>query len=540
MLKHIVKVVLLDKARFLLSLVVTLIVSIGTVYILFARSHIVNSMFAKTEDVWYGILLLIVLLIVVELLRAYLKVVIANLVKIWKVFLGDKISHNIENMPFHQFHSVDAGEHMTKYTYHLELLSAYLFLPITGLLSAAVLFVASLAFLWLISWKFVVFAIVSMAAMFLLSGKFGKRISAGYAQLAALNGEFSGVLKEYVDGYDELKNIGMIHLFSKEVHNSQIKKEAQQYQISKYMAFGELTLQSIEKLFEMLIFAFAIFLVWQNEVTIGAVVSVSSILGVYLNAGNQLIDLYIKVLGTKEILASILYSEEKDERMYPEVQERIVLTNVDLAYNGTKVLEHVDLCLQKGGKYALVGKSGSGKSTIINLLLGRLAPSDGLVTIDEHSLPVPTDLNFSKQIGYISQQSMVFSGTIKYNICLGDSFSDEEIWSVLDAVCLKDLVSDMKDGLDTDVGSRGSSLSGGEKQRLVLARILIRRFPILILDEATAALDETTAKTIESSLLNDPSKTVLMITHHLQESVKPYLSQIFEIENKTVTATLTD
>lgn len=130
MLKHIVKVVLLDKARFLLSLVVTLIVSIGTVYILFARSHIVNSMFAKTEDVWYGILLLIVLLIVVELLRAYLKVVIANLVKIWKVFLGDKISHNIENMPFHQFHSVDAGEHMTKYTYHLELLSAYLFYPL--------------------------------------------------------------------------------------------------------------------------------------------------------------------------------------------------------------------------------------------------------------------------------------------------------------------------------------------------------------------------------------------------------------------------
>ena len=301
MIKNILEVITLNKLKLCIMFILTLIVSIGTVYVVYARVDIVDSVIYKTGSLWTKVGVIICILIIVELLRAWLKIIIAQLVKQWKIYLGDRISKNIETMSQSEFNKVDSGEHMTKYTYQLELLSAYLFSPLTGLLSAIVLFISSVVFLWLINWKFVVFALLSSVAMFLISGKFGNKISVGYTNLSILSGKFSGVLKEYLTGYEDLKNIGKINLFSKNVKESQIQKEDQQYSISKLMAFAELTLQSIEKLLELLIFIFAIYLVLKNELTIGTIASVSTILGIYLTSINQLVDLYIKVIGTKEI-----------------------------------------------------------------------------------------------------------------------------------------------------------------------------------------------------------------------------------------------
>ena len=452
--------------------ILTLIVSIGTVYVVYARVDIVDSVIYKTGSFWTKVGVIICILIIVELLRAWLKIIIAQLVKQWKIYLGDRISKNIETMSQSEFNKIDSGEHMTKYTYQLELLSAYLFSPLTGLLSAIVLFISSVVFLWLINWKFVVFALLSSVAMFLISGKFGNKISVGYTNLSILSGKFSGVLKEYLTGYEDLKNIGKINLFSKNVKASQIQKEDQQYSISKLMAFAELTLQSIEKLLELLIFIFAIYLVLKNELTIGTIASVSTILGIYLTSINQLVDLYIKV----------------------------------------------------------IGKSGSGKSTIIKLLLGKLQSNQDKVLIDGNPLEIQDDINFSKEIGYVSQQTSIFSGSIRYNITLDNSYSDKEIWSILEKVCLADRVKALPDGLDHNLSNMGEILSGGEKQRLVLARVLIRNYPILILDEATSALDEKTAVQIENNILADDKLTLIMISHHIQEEIKKQLTECVELK----------
>jgi len=319
LIKNILEVITLNKLKLSIMFILTLIVSIGTVYVVYARVDIVDSVIYKTGSLWTKVGVIICILIIVELLRAWLKIIIAQLVKQWKIYLGDRISKNIETMSQSEFNKVDSGEHMTKYTYQLELLSAYLFSPLTGLLSAIVLFISSVVFLWIINWKFVVFALLSSIAMFLISGKFGNKISVGYTNLSILSGKFSGVLKEYLTGYEDLKNIGKINLFSKNVKASQVQKEDKQYSISKLMAFAELTLQSIEKLLELLIFIFAIYLVLKNELTIGTIASVSTILGIYLTSINQLVDLYIKVIGTKEILNSVITKATAKETIYPHV-----------------------------------------------------------------------------------------------------------------------------------------------------------------------------------------------------------------------------
>ncbi|MDU3831604.1 ABC transporter ATP-binding protein [Gemella haemolysans] len=530
MIKNILEVISLNKLKLCIMFILTLIVSIGTVYVVYARVDIVDSVIYKTGSLWTKVGVIICILIIVELLRAWLKIIIAQLVKQWKIYLGDRISKNIETMSQSEFNKVDSGEHMTKYTYQLELLSAYLFSPLTGLLSAIVLFISSVVFLWIINWKFVVFALLSSIAMFLISGKFGNKISVGYTNLSILSGKFSGVLKEYLTGYEDLKNIGKINLFSKNVKASQVQKEDKQYSISKLMAFAELTLQSIEKLLELLIFIFAIYLVLKNELTIGTIASVSTILGIYLTSINQLVDLYIKVIGTKEILNSVITKATAKETIYPHVEENIEFKNFNYSFGDNHVIKNFNFNINKGGKYAVIGKSGSGKSTIIKLLLGKLQSNQDKVLIDGNPLEIKDDINFSKEIGYVSQQTSIFSGSIRYNITLDDSYSDEEIWNTLEKVCLADRVKSLPDGLDHNLSNMGEILSGGEKQRLVLARVLIRNYPILILDEATSALDEKTAVQIENNILADDKLTLIMISHHIQEEIKKQLTECVELK----------
>lgn len=530
MMKNILEVITLNKLKLSIMFILTLIVSIGTVYVVYARVDIVNTVVYKTGSLWYKVTIIICILITVELLRAWLKIIVAQLIRQWKIYLGDRISENIENMPQSDFNKVDSGEHMAKYTYQLELLSAYLFSPLTSLLSSIVLFISSVVFLWMINWKFVIFAIVSSGAMFLISGKFGNKIRVGYTNLSILTGKFSGVLKEYISGYEDLKNIGRIKLFSKNVKSSQSQKEDQQYNISKLMGFGELTLQSIEKLFELLIFIFAVYLVLRNELSIGAIASVSTILGIYLTSTGQLVDLYIKVIGTKDILDSVVKKSTVKETKYPHVKEKIEFKNFNYSFGDNHVIKDFNFNINKGGKYAIIGKSGSGKSTLIKLLLGKLHSDTDKVLIDSVPLETQDDINFSNEIGYVSQQTSIFTGSIRYNITLDENFSDEEIWNVLKKVCLDDRVKNLDNGLDHNLENMGEILSGGEKQRLVLARVLIRDYPILILDEATSALDEKTAIRIENNILADNQLTLIMISHHIQEEIKQQLTECVELK----------
>ena len=300
--------------------------------------------------------------------------------------------------------------------------------------------------------------------------------------------------------------------------------------VSKLMAFAELTLQSIEKLLELLIFIFAIYLVLKNELTIGTIASVSTILGIYLTSINQLVDLYIKVIGTKEILNSVITKATTQETIYPHVEKNIEFKDFNYSFGDNHVIKNFNFNINKGGKYAVIGKSGSGKSTIIKLLLGKLQSNQDKVLIDGTPLEIQDDINFSKEIGYVSQQTSIFSGSIRYNVTLDDSYSDEEIWSILEKVCLADRVKALPDGLDHNLSNMGEILSGGEKQRLVLARVLIRNYPILILDEATSALDEKTAVQIENNILADDKLTLIMISHHIQEEIKKQLTECIELK----------
>lgn len=206
--------------------------------------------------------------------------------------------------------------------------------------------------------------------------------------------------------------------------------------------------------------------------------------------------------------------EKEDGRLVEAFD--IDIAGVSYAYKEKEVLKDIFLNVKQGQKIAFVGESGSGKTTLVKLLLGLLKYEKGSIKVGNCEL---SDLNltkFYKNIAYISQDVPIFDGSIRENIVFDKEIKNEEIMKVLKWVGLEKMVNNLENGLDSQIGEKGQLLSGGEKQRLAIARVFFEDAKLVILDEATSAMDNITEQQIMKNVLERlNNKTVIIIAHRL-------------------------
>ncbi len=202
-----------------------------------------------------------------------------------------------------------------------------------------------------------------------------------------------------------------------------------------------------------------------------------------------------------------------------EARGEIVFDDVSFRYDGTNrdQFDHFSVVFPPRKTTAIVGHSGSGKSTLVKLLFRLYDVQEGVVRFDGIDIREFDQYEYRKLLAIVPQDVELFNASIRENILMGDDFSDEEIWNTLRLAVLDERVQQMQNGLDTEVGERGVKLSGGEKQRLGIARALIRRPKILILDEATSSLDTLSERQVKEAIYNleHLDITVIVIAHRL-------------------------
>lgn len=210
-------------------------------------------------------------------------------------------------------------------------------------------------------------------------------------------------------------------------------------------------------------------------------------------------------------------TDPADAREMGEFKENITLKNVNFGYTDELVLKNFSLTIPKGKTIALVGQSGSGKSTIANLLTRFYDINDGYIAIDGHELHHITMHSLRKNIGLVTQESILFNDTIKNNLLIGKpDATDEEIINALKVANAYEFVKELPEGIETGIGDAGGKLSGGQKQRLSIARAVLKNPPIMILDEATSALDTESEKLVQVALENMmQNRTSVVIAHRL-------------------------
>lgn len=283
---------------------------------------------------------------------------------------------------------------------------------------------------------------------------------------------------------------------------------------------------AVFQIFQIVCLAFTGYLAYNGRIPTGDIVLYQSYFATIVNQVSAVITLIptiSKGLESVHSIGEVLLAEDEEENEGKEQLERVKgefeFSNIYFHYPNTSktVLNGLNLKVKEGETIALVGESGAGKSTILNLVIGFNMPSEGAVYLDGKDLSEIDLRSYRKYLAVVPQNTILFSGSIRDNITYGMSNVDDRLLeTVLQASNLKEMVDAMPEGLDTIIGEHGGRLSGGQRQRVAIARALIRDPRVIVLDEATSALDSISEKLIQEALNNlVKGRTTFIVAHRL-------------------------
>ena len=231
-----------------------------------------------------------------------------------------------------------------------------------------------------------------------------------------------------------------------------------------------------------------------------------------IKKGNAAAERIFEILELKNPIA-----DKPDAQQLSSIEEAITFENISFKYEDELVIKNVNLRVMKGHTVALVGQSGSGKSTIANLITRFYDVNEGRIAIDGIDIKDVTKKSLRGMMGLVTQDSILFNDTVKNNIALSkDNATDEEIIEAAKIANAHDFIMELPQGYDTNIGDSGNKLSGGQKQRLSIARAVLKNPPIMILDEATSALDTESERLVQDALEKMmQNRTSIVIAHRL-------------------------
>ncbi len=294
------------------------------------------------------------------------------------------------------------------------------------------------------------------------------------------------------------------------------------------------------------IVAAGVLLANEGEVTMGAIIAAMILNGRVIAPVSQIVGMIIRLDRTMISLNNIdeimnMPVERSAHQHYlsrENLDGDIVFKNVNFSYNDQnfKVLKDVNFTIKKGEKVGIIGKIGSGKSTIAKLLMNLHEPTDGSILIDNTELRQIDPVDLRRAIGYVPQEPFLFMGTIKDNITIGDQFAtDEEILRASKIAGVHDFLGKHQAGYDLQVGERGDGLSGGERQSVTLARALVSNPNIMIFDEPTNSMDDLSEEQFKNKVANIvKDKTVIVITH--RPSILSIVDRLIVIDDGKIIA----
>ncbi|HFD4275814.1 TPA: ABC transporter ATP-binding protein [Vibrio parahaemolyticus] len=357
---------------------------------------------------------------------------------------------------------------------------------------------------------------------------------------------FQNRLVETLDGIYQLRAANKEREFLQQLKESanQVRVDADKYAWQSEAA-GRVSFLLFLIGFE-LFRAVAMLMVMFSDLTIGQIFAVFGYLWFMLSPVQELLGIQFSWYSAKAALKRIndlLELEEEDRPVskvnpFNETREvDVKIEHVDFSYNNeNKVLDDLSLHIPAGKKVALVGASGGGKSTLIQLLIGVYRQNAGSIRFNDE---LTEDIGFEAirdKIAVVLQQPILFNDTLRHNLTLGGHFDEMSLWRALEVAQLQDVISQLNHGLDTQIGRNGIRLSGGQRQRLAIARMVLSNPQFVILDEATSALDTATEAALHKALTEFlRGRTTLIVAHRL--SAVKQADLIYVLEDGKVTQT---
>ncbi|MCL2509074.1 MAG: ABC transporter ATP-binding protein/permease [Oscillospiraceae bacterium] len=402
------------------------------------------------------------------------------------------------------------------------------------LISQVISFVGGFFAMLYVDWRLMLCVMVTALGPMFVSMKYGRRIKTRERQTSEINEGFVDQIKDLLNGFIIIKSFKaekeVLQIFDKQ--NAELEETKRARREANDMV-GIISEASFTIVLIVLV-AVGTFFVFGGTMTIGSVLAFVQLSSEVLNPISKIVTLWSNhkaAVGLVSRISDVIEAKDDscDKIEITDIEQSIMLQNVSFSYDdGKMAISDVSIEFEKGKSYAVVGSSGGGKSTLLRLLLGHLSHYQGEITIDGKELRSINLDSLYDVISVIQQNVFLFDSSIKDNITMFKSFPQEKYREAISMAGLSALIDEKGD--DYDCGEAGGNLSGGEKQRVSIARCLIRETPVLLMDEATAALDNATAAAVSNAILDIDGLTRIIVTHKFEESIMRRYDRIIVIQ----------
>ncbi len=443
--------------------------------------------------------------------------------------LRNALFAQIERLSFSYYDRIEAGQLLTRVTNDVEQIRGFAGNGVVQLASAVVMLIGSTALLLLLNWKLALVALATIPPLFLLLLRFVRRIGPLFGQVQQTLGRLNTVLQEALAG------IRVIRAFSREAYETERYRAVNTELLNKNL----LTVRAFSNNFPFVFLlgnlgtlAVVWYGGWQvigGQLTIGELVAFNTYLGFLLF---PILTIGFQAAGISRAGASALrvfdvldapldVRDAPDAAPLPPVIGRVIFDDVHFRYPGgeREILRGVTFTAEPGQTVAILGTTGSGKSTLMNLLPRFYDVTGGAVRVDGHDVRAVTLASLRGQIGIVLQETLLFSGSVRDNIAYGKpTATQDEVEAAARAAQADSFVRALPQGYDTVVGERGVGLSGGQRQRIAIARALLVDPRLLILDDSTSAVDTETEAAIQVALdrlMRDSHHTAFVIAQRI-------------------------
>ena len=450
----------------------------------------------------------------------------------------NNIYRHILDKSIDDFFKYDTSTYVSALTNDVNYIEENYIFATFGLLTQIILIILTITIMILYSPLLTLISIALSMFPLIIALTVGSKLSAHEKRISDANANFMSFVKDNFIGFSTIK------VFKSEKRiNELFKKNNDTVETIKSKKTKTVTilefLQSISSLIAQfgVFFVSAYFAITTDKITVSIIILFVQLMNYVLSPLMTIPMMFSKRQAAKPLFDKIseiltVDDQNKKNKFITEFNDKIKIENLTFGYDEKTILNEINYEFNADKSYAIVGTSGSGKTTLLNLLIGRNNNFDGTIKYDEYDIKDLSIDSLFELTSYIEQNVFVFDDSIVNNITMYSEVDDDILNDVVIKSGLEKLIKEK--GKDYICGENGCNLSGGEKQRIAIARALLKKSRILLIDEATSSLDNETSTNIINNVLNLESTTKIVITHKLEETTLKRFDEIIVLKNGTI------